>query len=136
MVDIGSGVPNPSIQSQVGGNPQAAAEIGAGSFPSTAINLQTANALSRKFPVLGLNKASARVTTSSFGSAIVEVKGSIDGTNFQSLPLTTTLLSATPGQADFSIVGFSWIMFEVTTNDGAADASAQCWLYPYRLDLT
>lgn len=136
MVDAGAGVPTPSIQSQIGGNPQTAAEIGASAFPSAAINLQTANALSRRFAVLGLNKASARVTTSSFGSAIVEVKGSIDGTNFQSLAVTKTLVSATPEQLDFSIVGFSWIIFDVTTNDGAADASAQCWLYPYRLDLT
>lgn len=136
MVDVGRGAPTPSIQTQIGGNPQVAAEIGAAGFPPTAINLQTANALSRKFSVIGLNKASARVTTASFGSAVVEVKGSIDGTNFESLVVLKTLVSATPSQKDFSIVEFPWIIFEVTTNDGAADASAQCWLYPYRLHLT
>ncbi len=136
MVAVGSQQPGPSIETQFIGNPQTLAAVGSRVFQGTGINLQTASGQSRKFPVTGFNKASARVTTDSFGTAVVEVKGSIDGDNFETLAVQKTLVSATPAQIDFSIVGFPWIVFEVTTNDGSADTNAQCWLYPYRLHLT
>lgn len=125
--------PPPSTEAgRFQGDPQEAAATGSRSFPPVELNLRVANARTRVYPVQGLMKASARVEASTFGTAVVAVKGSIDGATFSDLPVAVNLASGTPESYDFSIQGRSFLVFEVTTADPAADASARCSLYPFR----
>ena len=125
--------PPPSTDAgQFQGKPQDAAAAGARTFPPSTLDLRTMGSKSRIFPVAGMTRASARVQATSFGAAVVAVRGSIDAENLTALPIAVNLSAGTPESLDFSIAGRSSIQFEVTTADAAADQDARCYLYPFR----
>ena len=123
---------NPTVVVQ--GNAEAAAVVGSTLFPGQGtIDLTALGDLSIALPVQGLDRFSARVETSNFGTAVVEVKKSIDGVNPTSFLQPKLLDSATPEVYDKKSDGAAFIIFEVTTADATADASARVFLYPYRV---
>ena len=101
-------------------------------FTAAAINLTTIGNQTRRFYMFGFNRASVRINPTAWGVAEVEVLGSLDGQNWDTLKTKKVTLNGSDRQAlDFDIQSYLWLIGEVTKADVTADAAARIFVYAY-----
>ncbi len=122
-------MPHPSPQTSYQGTDLRTAQ-GGWTFPPRDIDLTTLNAtLPLELNIQGMDRISVRLQAGTFGTAVVSLEASLDGTNWTLLgeQFTTSLVE----QAAISTDGFPIARMRVATNDAGA-STATAFIYTYQ----